>query len=400
MRTVPAPFTARCAAAAGLLLGAVVQVLLTSGCTTAPAEDRSFARQVAQAPDRAAYIPDVPDLRPARDDERAAPALANVLTYWSRPVDVRKATALLRSMPKGEPEEALVRAGEQGGLWSFSRRGSMDEVKEKLRNGVPVIALLQDGTDPGDRRFSVLVGYDDVAGQVLAHDGARAPVLRSQADFGRRWLPAGRWYAVVCPARTSLWAFTVSDYVSRAGHLLRSGDPVAAAADYASAILLQPRDFSLRYGHAACLQQTGDDARAIDAYREARRLDPRHFSTLNNLAFLLARSGSALKEAEGIAREALAVAPGHAEALDTLGYVLLHQQRYDEAIATLRQAMGLARTLPAVSRRAIEVHLALAYLGDQNLEMMQKIVDTILAEDPTYTLPAELRPKETPAHAP
>lgn len=365
-----------------------------------PPEDRSFARQAAQWPDRAAFIPEVPDLRPARDDARAAPALAGVLTFWSHPLDVRKATALLRTMPKGEPEESLVRAGEQAGLWAFSRRGTFDEVKEKLRNGVPVIALLQDGTDPSDRRFSVLVGYDDVAGQVLAHDGTHAPVLRSQADFGRRWLPAGRWYAVLCPAQTSLWAFTAADYVSRAGHLLRAGDAAAAALDYASAILLQPNDFSLRYGYASCLQQTGGDQQAIEAYREARRLDPRNFSTLNNLAFLLARSGGALSEAEALAREALVVSPGHAEALDTLGYVLFRQQRFDDAIACLRQAMGQARTLPAASRRAIEVHLALAYLGDQNLDMMQKIVDAILSEDPTYTLPAELRPKETPASAP
>ena len=59
--------------------------------------------------------------------------------------------------------------------------------------------------------------------------------------------------------------------------------------------------------------------------------------------------------------------------------------------------MAVASKLPPASRRAVEVHLALAYLGNQNEEMVRKIVDAIMTEDPSFSLPAELGGKRKPA---
>src|SRR5207249_4265234 len=76
---------------------------------------------------------------------------------------------------------------------------------------------------------------------------------------------------------------------------------------------------------------------AEHSYREALALDPRRGQALNNLASLYSKQGVKLDEAEMLVHTALAQADGRETGrqgiyLETLGEVLLRQERYAEAL--------------------------------------------------------------------
>jgi len=78
----------------------------------------------------------------------------------------------------------------------------------------------------------------------------------------------------------------------------------------------------------------GKPQEAVTWLRRALPLDPRNAELLNNLAFRLASLDQDLKEADSLARRAVALDPDP-NYRDTLGYVLLKRQRWKEAEKTL-----------------------------------------------------------------
>jgi len=143
------------------------------------------------------------------------------------------------------------------------------------------------------------------------------------------------------------------------------------------------------------LMQAGDMAAAVDALREARRLDPDRPLTLtalglalnNRKAFEEARTHLAralelepdsleataalaeseegagdLARAEEHARRALARAGDHATANLVLGMVRMKQERYEEARASLEQAVA---TDPGSPKARYLLSLACARAGDE-----------------------------------
>ena len=89
--------------------------------------------------------------------------------------------------------------------------------------------------------------------------------------------------------------------------------------------------------HHDALQQW---SRAIEAYRQAIAADTRNVEAYNALGVALARSGQ-VELAEATLRQAAALAPDRAHMRSNLGYVLLLQDRPQEAIFQLRAALKL-----------------------------------------------------------
>jgi Flp pilus assembly protein TadD len=80
----------------------------------------------------------------------------------------------------------------------------------------------------------------------------------------------------------------------------------------------------------------GDYAAAEQAYARALMVDPENGDARNNLAWVLIRSGRGMDSARELIRQALAVNPAHrAFYLDTLGVILLKQEKPAEAVAVL-----------------------------------------------------------------
>ena len=129
--------------------------------------------------------------------------------------------------------------------------------------------------------------------------------------------------------------------------LLSSGlPPVKARERIMSALRRFPRDARLWQENARLLEAEGDRAGAIASYRNALQRGQRQAWLLSHLAQLLIRHSAerpeALKEAEDLLREALALDDRHALSHYRLGDVLWREKRKDEALAAWRTAAQLA----------------------------------------------------------
>lgn len=119
-----------------------------------------------------------------------------------------------------------------------------------------------------------------------------------------------------------------------------------------------PRHLTGVLTHAGMLQDAGRLDAALDAYLQALSIDDSNLIALNNAAWLsrtLDRPG-----ALALAERAVQLAPDNPAVLDTLGWVLLAENREQDAIAHLSRAAELAPEAPE-----IRYHLAegLAALG-------------------------------------
>lgn len=373
------------------LLVAAFMVLLV-GCATVPTAEQLYRSSAAQHGNRAAVLCAVPDLPRRSGSEEGAAALTDVALYWHKALAYSNAVASLRKY-KGvlSVEEAVIPVADAQGLWSFSLYGTADVLREKVRHGVPVVVMLQDWSNADSRRFSVVVGFDDVAQQYLCNDGAGSPAIYAYDDFARRWMPTRNWMAVICPPDQVNWAMTESDYLARARFYETRGDWESAKRDYERALALAPSSVDAKRGLATAFQRLRDFSRAAALFREIIQKNPQDDRAANNLAFVLAQSRQSLDEAERLAREVVQREPTNPAALDTLGYVLLQRKDFTDAIPFLESAYEHAQGLDPKAQREIAMHLALAYLGDRRVQMMQKIISSILDSDPDFHLPDELK---------
>jgi len=124
-------------------------------------------------------------------------AAAMVMRYWGEHgVDAESFRSLVDPKAGGIRPDALA-AGLRGRDWNATAlEGSADTIAQELRQGRPVIALVED--HPRTYHFVVVVARN--ADGVVFHDPARAPFrVMSDADFDKRWSAARRWMLVVTP---------------------------------------------------------------------------------------------------------------------------------------------------------------------------------------------------------
>jgi Flp pilus assembly protein TadD len=98
----------------------------------------------------------------------------------------------------------------------------------------------------------------------------------------------------------------------------------------------------------------GRDMEALDLYRTLLDQDPRNATALNNAAWLADELGE--RDALIFAQRAYELAPENPAIQDTLGWILVRQNRETDGVLLLEQAAELATEIPA-----IRYHLAYAY---------------------------------------
>ncbi|MEZ4485595.1 MAG: PEP-CTERM system TPR-repeat protein PrsT [Syntrophotaleaceae bacterium] len=102
----------------------------------------------------------------------------------------------------------------------------------------------------------------------------------------------------------------------------------------------------------------GDKRQAKALYHAVLEKKPDYVPALNNLAYLYADNYGNLDEALRLAGQALRYRPADAGIMDTLGYVLVRQKHFAEALPYLQRA---ARALP--KEALVQMHLGQAYAG-------------------------------------
>ena len=112
--------------------------------------------------------------------------------------------------------------------------------------------------------------------------------------------------------------------------------------EFTKAIQLDPTNSVAYYNRGVAYDKKGDLDRAIADYDHAIRLNPNHAAAYIYLGGLLARQGR-LRQAEKIHRKATETCDDGCidEAFLNLALVLRSQERFDEAAASLREAIQI-----------------------------------------------------------
>ena len=181
----------------------------------------------------------------------------------------------------------------------------------------------------------------------------------------------------------------VDPWLLRARIRLVGGDEAGAEADLLHAIEINPKSefaylqlarlyvsanqagkaldklnaFAGRTGDVAALMQVGMIHTAQNDYEAARQtyerllaIDPHFGPALNNLAMIYSERLSQFDKAYALAKRAQDLAPTDPVVADTLGWILSHQGKYEEALPLLEES---ARTAPAEAE--IRYHLGMTY---------------------------------------
>jgi tetratricopeptide (TPR) repeat protein len=101
--------------------------------------------------------------------------------------------------------------------------------------------------------------------------------------------------------------------------------------------------------------QMGDFAKARDSYEKALAVDPNFIPALNNLAYIYSEKLSNLGRAAELARKAHDLNPAEPSIIDTYGWVLYRQGKYQEAADLLAQSAA-----KAPGNAEIQYHLGMA----------------------------------------
>lgn len=128
------------------------------------------------------------------------------------------------------------------------------------------------------------------------------------------------------------------------------------------------------FAQGALLQQTGKMSEAVTKYRAAISVSERYVPALNNLAYLCAEGFCDKGEALSLSMKAYRLEPANIGVMDTLGYALLVNGRYDDARKVLEKTASL---LPAVP--TIQYHLGLLYKATGDLPKARQALKKALA---------------------
>jgi len=86
------------------------------------------------------------------------------------------------------------------------------------------------------------------------------------------------------------------------------------------------------------LEKQGKIGQAMDVYKNIIKIDKNNYNAYNSLAYLIAKNGGNLNEAQKYANKAVAASPENPAYLDTIGYIYMKKGRVKEAMKYLYEA--------------------------------------------------------------
>ena len=266
-----------------------------------------------------------------------AGALSSVLMHYGDARTMKEWDATLPQTRGGVMSIDLVLAARQRGFDARLVTGDRSLVEAELRDGHPVILMLQVIQAPGKSydffHYVVLDGYDP------AQD-----IFRVQFGDGKaRWARMDRIEPAWKPTKHAAILIRPADPTStalRAAVELEDQGKLALASNAYREILDKNPKSMLAWTNLGNVEmRLGRKAAAEEAFKKALELDPDSADTLNNLAWLLYEE-KRVDEAEPLARKAAVTkAPDAWMRLDTLARILVARGACDEAKLTFRQAI-------------------------------------------------------------
>lgn len=142
----------------------------------------------------------------------------------------------------------------------------------------------------------------------------------------------------------------------------RKGDAPAAAASFAKAVELMPKEPAPLLALALIQDQLQQYKHSEQTYEKILALQPDHPIALNNLAYLLAERGGDLDRALSLAQRARQKLPQDNNVADTLGWIYIKKNLTDNAIEIFRE---LTRKEPNNPTFQYRLGVALYQKGDR-----------------------------------
>lgn len=151
---------------------------------------------------------DVPYVRQVEAGCGAA-SIAMVMQYWmKRGLQLDPALAdgdriyqALGSPSKGIKGQALKQYLEEQGFQPFLINGELQDLRDHLQKGRPVIVCLAPKSNRGPLHYVVVVGVNENG--VTMHDPARGKLItETEERFLREWKATGNWTLLAVPRQT------------------------------------------------------------------------------------------------------------------------------------------------------------------------------------------------------
>jgi tetratricopeptide (TPR) repeat protein len=290
-----------------------------------------------------------------------AGSLATVLQHYGDPTTMEQWDNTLPKTRGGVMTVDLLLAARQKGFDAQLVTGTPELITNELRNGRPVILMLQVVDYPGKTydffHYIVADGYDAERDLIRTQWGDRKGRWVSFERLESPWNGGGHATIVIRPRSDD---DAVRPALAAAIALEDEGRHAEAAARYREILAAHPNSSVAWTDLGNAEVQLGNRAAAEDAFRKALALDASSRDAMNNLAWLLYQD-QRLDEAESLARKAVAQpGPDSYLVLDTLARVLAAKGACDEALRTFQQAIDAVPSSQAQARADLESGLAAA----------------------------------------
>jgi len=302
----------------------------------------------------ATVIPNVPMLKWGIESCGAG-SLATVLQHYGDPTSMQQWDAALPKTHGGVMTVDMLIAARQKGFDAQIVTGSPELIENELREGRPVILMLQVIAGPGQKfdfyHYIVADGIDPERGLIRTQWGDRQERWVTLDRLEKAWSGGGHTAIVIQPKTRE---DDLKQSLLAAVALEEDGKYAEAAARYRDIIAAHPDSPVALTDLGNVEEKLGDRPAAEESFRKALAVNPASRDALNNLAWLLYEE-KRLDEAESFARKALA-APGPDSylVLDTLARVLAAKGSCDEAVRTFQQAIDAVPASQSAARSQIE----------------------------------------------
>jgi tetratricopeptide (TPR) repeat protein len=166
----------------------------------------------------------------------------------------------------------------------------------------------------------------------------------------------------------------------------RAGKLDVSAGHLRKAIELAPEQPSPKLQLALQLDEQGQRAEARQLYEQLLKLQPNNVVVLNNLAYMMAESGTELDQALTLAQRAKQAMPEEVNVADTLGWIYIKKNLSDNAIDIYR---NLVRRQP--DRSTFHYHLGMALYQKGDRTQAKQALLTALRNKPVKEEEAKIR---------
>ena len=328
------------------------------GSYTAVLTDTKFEKL---EPPKKVVISDIPYVK-QHGPQCAAASLSMVLSYYKQDIDQDEIYSIIKSDYAGaQSNDILTYPRSLGKYKSFGYIGSIEDLKQRIDQGVPVLVFL---TPFGYGHVVVVIGYDETKHQIIMHDPT---VANNQAvsydDFLQEWRQSGNECAIVVPFDKDILLTEGPITTSKAVELKWTGDKAIGEHQYEKAMKYYRDALSVLPDYESALEgimlihlQKDDFDRASAVLDTLLQINPTSIELVLRRASLLLSQNDYDKVLQ-ITKKAKQL-----DATNITNYLytasaLFAQKKYDEAIAEVKQAIKI-NPLTSTPRNLLAGYLA------------------------------------------